>query len=651
VSHHLIDQFRAFLDHLDASDRSDVLVFFTLVSQLEEDCIDELGPRLQRAQTPKGLRLLILEICFYYPWQGWLDCLAKTLRHEPDLEVFAAGARALGRIQVPAAMAILRELHEIRPVEAFQDVVSQVLLESNPREAFAYHLGRLMEGSHSPRVANEAAVQLGRIVGAQDLPQLLVVVHHEDLLIARHALRLIALVPSPEAAEFLLMFLGECHQETLDDRRLKDLVGLLKSPGPTLRPELLNQLGEVFQPRDAAAVQALAALPEGLGPEGSQALQRLLDCAVGQYETCLVESTALVFEGKSAKLHARLGEVTQGMHQRSRRLGFFVDTSAEGLSFMVQHQLMDPGRILPLLAESYRHGTGQEGLSRVLGQLVPARDADLLSLLHLGPDAACRGAALDALGARRDEAFLPFLLQACRDSIVDLAQRAMLALGQLGGAPDAARNLLLSSDPEDARLGIRIAAINRMAGAVDMLLAFLDRNQREELSLEAIEALGQIGEVTCGDRLLDLLHSGQAPRIQLALGRAVRALRQTDQAISLADKASQLRNTALHALATEALIEAYAQAASPLPEGALATLRSQIQPCWNEKDPWAYRGRIVAALEGLRCTSRPFYEEMAALVQSALVDKQSQRVWSTEQLTLASTVLRELNRRAAETAS
>ena len=91
----------------------------------------------------------------------------------------------------------------------FREVVAQVLLESDPAEAFQYHFSRLLQGSARPVDANEGAHQLARLLGPGSLEPLKDGVSHPDPLVFRHALRLICRIPSEDAAIYLLAYLDK----------------------------------------------------------------------------------------------------------------------------------------------------------------------------------------------------------------------------------------------------------------------------------------------------------------------------------------------------------------------------------------------------------------------------------------------------------
>lgn len=648
MAKHPLDQLRSLLDHFEPEDRTDILALFRQVDAAGEEAVDELGPRLQKPVTPRGMRLIIMEVAYYFPWKTWLPFLQKVLRHEADLEVFEVGCQALGRMPSGLATPALRELYDVRHAQAFQEVVSEALMVSDPQEAFAYHFGRLLEGSANTRVANEAAAQLARVVSIEALPQIQVAVQHQDLLIARHALRLVNLIPHADAAEYVLEVFQESHQESLDDRLLKEAVGLVKGQPATLRQDLAALIATAMEGRDGASTATLVSEGEGFSPAAAGAVMALKRVARGTCEPFLLEAYQLAAEGKPAKLLSLASEAADGMHKRGRRLGFAVDTCAEGLGTMVPKKVVARERVLPLLMEAYREVTGREGVAKVLGELVGPEDTALQNLILACPDATSRGAALEAVGARRAEELLPFLVRASQDPIVDLAQRAMLALGHLAGAPGAVLKMLLSASVDDQRLGMKIASVTRMREAVGRLQELLAGSEREDLVLDAAQSLGAIGDVAAAPALLEQLHSGQSVRVQAGLAQALADLADGETVRALAEKARQLKQVPLSLITVEAFALAHGAPDHPLPAESEGLFREQVLACWNAQDPWPLRMRLVQAFGGIVCRSAELLEDLVALVQGALADKRAHSYWSSEDMASVQQVLKDLTRQFQE---
>jgi len=640
-----LDQLRAHLDHLDPEDRFDILRLLRLAAGAGEDTVEELGPRLQKHLTPPPLRALIVELAYYHPFHSWMGYLVKALRHESQLEVFRVGCRALTRQDPKAALEALRELFALRHDPAFQEIVSEALAVADPAEAVAYHYGRLMEGSANTRVSNEAAAQLAALVGPEDVARLVEGVHHPDLLIARHALKLVASILDPEAGAFLLGHLQESHALALGDRVLKDALAAVKGQGPDLRRELKGYLQAVLEDRGGADLETVLSEGEGLSPALATALQSLKAAFRSPCEAFLLEAMQLVAEGKPPRQLQLAAEAGEAFHQRGRRLTYAVDTCAEGLGSLVKARILDRKTVIPALEAAYQAATGRDGVGRVLGLLLREGDSELMDLLLAGPDTVARGAALEAVGSRRDETLLPFLLRACQDPIVDLAQRSMLALGRLAGATGAVLRLIHSESREEVGLGLRIAAINRMESAVDAIRERILREEREDLILDAVEALGAIRAREAGPFLLERLHSGQSPRLQAALAQALATLADPEHALSLAQRARELKSPALSALAVEGFIWAHGLEGPALPTASVAAFRENLMVCWNDKDPWSWRQRLFHHFIHLNAPGA-FLQELAQLLQAFLADKKLHSQWSSDDLASAQGTLKDLQRRA-----
>lgn len=601
-----IDHLRSLLDHFDGTDREQQLAFFKAILGAGVASLQELDGRLPGARAPRPLRQMAMEASFYFPWPEWVPILSRILRYEADFAIFETGTRALGRIGNGEALEALRELIAMRQGTEFKEVIARVLSETDPAEAFNHYLSRLLEGSANPGVANEAAQRLGHLVDGDNLEQLKAVAMHPDLLVFRHALLLIAKVYTPEAAETLLEVFRDNHAEVLADRRLKDALGAIRSSPPAVAR--------------AAAQEARDALKPEADPQG------LVRAFYAQVLAATEEGS------KPGQLLAVLTQTVDAMHLRSRRVAFAIDASAEGLAGMVARGLVDGSRVLDLLVEGYREQTGREGLSRALARLVPPDAVAIHELILGGPDGAQRAVAVEVLGDREEEALQPVLLQACWDPITDIADRALHHLGRLKGAEALAHTLMHSTVPEDLRLGLRLVGEHRYQALVPDLLTMMKSAPREDLVLLAIETLGAVGAAQAAEPLLEMLHSGQSPRLQATLALALRDLRQPVVALMLCAKADELRQSSLHAIAVEALAMAHA-----MPEDALAAsegplLLEQVMKAWRDRNPWSLRLRLVQALQDLQLDHADTWRALADLLQEALSEKRPPGVWPPQEL-------------------
>lgn len=636
-----LDQFRAILDHLDASERADQLLFFRVLNDIGSEAIAEFGPRLNRVSATRGFRQLVFEGCFYYPWPGWVPLLARALRRESDPELFSLGVVSLGSIGGPEALRALKELSQLSTQPGFQERVAGALAQADPSQAWNHHLERLMEGSGNTSVANESARQLGQLVDPSKLDSLKSVLVHPDLLIFRHAVRLLSKIQSDEGASFLAGYLRDCHRETLEDRTFKAALGAFRGLGlEAARDAALARLSAPFAEQEK---ESLERLWMSRGDGAVLVAQGLRERAQGASD-CFMADILLAFaENMSARVQVLLTEALEAMNLRSRRLAFAMDAGAEGLVDMVAGHHLPAEEALAILEAALRHQTGREGVARALAALAPAENAELMDLLIHQSDNACRVAALDVLGERREEALRPVLLRVCRDSISDIAQRAMIHLGKLPGADQVARELLGSGHLEDIRLGIRFIGFHKLSALASELVELVRNSTREELALEALESLGSSASIEVAQELLGLLHSGQNPRMQLALAQSLREMGSADIAKELCAKAEALKSPILHAVALEALIRNQAD----LGPEAIRLILSQVHGAWEGRNPWPNRLKVVLVLPEIRVEDRKLWAELNNLVQTALSDSKLAGGWASPELVKVQIVARELSRRAA----
>ncbi len=633
------------LDRMDPGEPADQLAFFRALDGAGPQGVVEISPRVLRTGCPPLLRSLVMEAACYLPWPEWLPVLSRLLRHETDLARFSLGVEALGRMGGAEALAVLQELARIRGAADFQALVVEVLARADPEQAFRHHLSALLEGSANPGAANDAARQLALLLGPEHLEPLRLAVRHPDLLISRHALRLIQGIPSPEAAAFLLGMLAETLEEIRQDRRLRELAQELRGlPPAELKAAVLARLTE---PLGSLSPEARGHLEEGSGPAALAVLEPLEALVEGPVDHLLVDLLRALLDPKGGRPGAVLAETAEGVQQRARRLGFVVDACAEGLAGMVQRGLLQVEEVVPLLASGVREQLGREGLARALGSLVPCEDAPAWKLLLEQGDAALRAAAVDALGDRRDPGFRPALLMACRDAISEVAQRALVHLGALPDPEGQARAFLAGETLEDRYLGLRFVGLHRLVVLGRELLAQVQEGGREEFTLAVLQALAALGNRELGPDLLELLHSGQGPRLQEALAEALRDLADPPLALSLCERASQLRLPVLQAIALEALARSHRAAGLGLDEVAFAALQEQVMGAWSGRNPWALRLRVVEALAACPGGDPGGWRSLLGLIQDALAERRpgSGPGWSTEEAGRVQMVLRELQKR------
>lgn len=612
--------FEMFLDRLDPAWRGDQLAFFRTLAEVGRGAVPELAERVLKASCPAALRQLVLEASFYHPWPEWIPVTSRLLRHEKDPAIFESGARAFGRMGTPEALAVLRELSQTRATQPFRDILDLVLRESDPGEAFQHHFARLLQGSAQPADANEGAHQLAKLLSPEALEPIRTLTAHPDLLVYRHALRLLGQIQSPEAADCLLGLLEEAHQDAMADREVRTQLTAFRSMArPDVQAQVLQLLSQRREATDpAAAVDLASGQPDRI----QSATRALRDAEPDLFDTFLLDTLAASQEEKPAHLARHLGQAGDQAAQRARRLEFALDATAQGLADLAGQGFIDPQRLLGPLAECLRRNTGRTGVASALARLVPVDSEELLDLLVQEPDGALRLAALDVLGERRDPALRNTLLKLRRDPISDLAQRALWHLGQLPEPEALALERLELPDPEEIKVGLRFIAMHQLEGLTPRLLELVASEPQEPILLAALETLGALGSPQAVDPLLALLHSGQNARVQAALGQALRDLGDAEAASALCAKAAELGSPELQTLAVEALARAYGTASQPLPLAKTHALDSTLRAAWNARNTsWALRARLGEALAALHLEHLPTWIDFTNLVQETLHEK------------------------------
>jgi HEAT repeat protein len=619
-----VNDFCTILDRMDAAEPSHQLLYFRGLNEVGAEALPELAERAGKAAATPAFCQLVYESSFYYPSPAWLPVLSRMLRHESDLQMFEVGLRAISRVGGSKAVTALMELSRLRSAPEFKQAVSEMLAKADPEQAFKHHLAGLLEGSANPRVANEAASQLEDLVNESHLEALQAAIQHPDLLVFRHAIRLLARIPASAAAECLAKLLEAYHREALGDREIKELLPDFHS----LSREEATQKATA----QLALVREKRGLPDASG--GGAPAQ-----ATGSTDDFLVRVLAALRENGPTQFSKLLTEVGEEIHLRARRLSFALDNGAMGLVQMVRSGFYPLEKALPLLEAAVRENTGREGMVRAFASLVPAEETERLDLVILHPEGAMRAIAVEALGERKEEALRPTLLKACHDSIADIALQALEHLGRLPGAESVGRELLQASTLEEIRLGIRFIGMHRMTHLAPELIALIRDGEREEITLLAAEALGHLESSEVAEALLELLHSGQSPQLQKILARSIGLQKLPGVALALCGKADELKQVEIHALAAEALCHG----PQPLDTMAGQELTRQVRAAWNGKDPWPLRLRLISAFHEAMLIDKEQRRDFASLVHQTLAEKRPSNAWSPEDLAKVMGIAKDLS--------
>lgn len=636
--------YEMFLDRLDPTWRGDQLAFFKIAAGAGPDGVEELATRLHRVSCPAALKQLALEVSYYFPWPEWAPVVDRMLKHEKDLGLFETGVRALGRIRTPESLEALRGLSLSRATPGFREIVAQVLQESDPAEAFQHHFSRLLKGSSQAAEANEGAHQLAKLLNQDSLEPLKAGLSHPDPLVYRHALRLICQIPTPQAAAFLHGYFRETHDEALDDREARSVLGSFRTmPRPEVQEKTLKLLSERWLERQPEALAELTSGQADRIPAGVEALRKT---ATGILDTFLLDTLLAAIHEKPATLAKFLTQAGDEAQQRARRIDFAMDAAAQGLAALAERRLIQGDSLLPDLAKSLRESTGNAGVAGALARLVPTGAQELLDLLMSQQEGTVRSAAMEILGGRKDPGFRDALLRLRRDAISEIADRTLWHLGQLPDAEGMARSFLGNPDPEEVQVGLRFIAMHSLQGLVPDLLEVAAKESREAVLIAVLGTLGKLASPESVEPLLALLHSGTAPRIQTALGEALRDLGHAEGAFALCARAKELNSAALHTLAVEALARAHGDPAHPMPASGSEPLLKAVQTAWADRHPWPYRRRIADALLALQAADAGIWSQAAELIQATLAEKRNPGAVASEDLSHLNTCARALTQKA-----
>ncbi len=182
---------------------------------------------------------------------------------------------------------------------------------------------------------------------------------------------------------------------------------------------------------------------------------------------------------------------------------------------------------------------------------------------------------------------------------------------------------------------------------VPELLVRLKGAAREDLVLHLVQTLGAVAAIETAQPLLDMLHSGQSPRLQLAVAQALGGLRTPETALALCAKADDIKLPALHVVAVEALAGACREPWGPMPPEGGPALAEQVRRAWNDRSPWAARLQVVQVLQGVDLDAPAVWQDLAGLVNEALGEKRSPTAWTADELHQVQAAAREFARRGS----
>lgn len=644
-----LDELRGWLESPMETDAGAQVRLNQLLQQLRQLALPELGSRLVKPSTPPTLKRFLFSLTAKFDWPEWVPWLLQVLQHEADLGVFDEGCAALGRLELRSAREALQKLETQRTDPDRQLILRRELGTADPQQPLSFYLGRLLEGEANPRLAHQGARGLALVAELGDLPALWEALPGADPLAFRLLLRAVTELPGePQGALLLGLF-----QETL--QTLEDLESL----------EALTQQVQVGARTAARSVlvAALAARMGGQHPDVIRALQEALDAgeeghpippverlreeAKGPYERFVTDSLIVLLEGKVARFSALVTEAQDTAIRQQASLGLTLNLVCEALVHRVTAGSLASGQAVPILQDAFDRFAHSEGLDHAFCRLVPATDESALGRVLAVSDPKRRLACLDVLGAREEDALVPFFMRAMQDGIVEVGHRAMHHLGKLPSSFPAVMGLFQSGQPEQIRTALRIFTVNGTKAAAEPLMAFLRTDVRDDLLLEAVEALGATHCPSASTVLLDLLHDGKPARLQEALVEALAGLATPEAGLGLLTKSAHLKLSQVLIRALEGLLAAFPGFECPLPVECLPSLEQLITRCCDDREGEGQRLRAILATQHLYCFDQGLYSRLKDSFSDFLFDLRTKGDWDRDTNDRVAAIVKELGRRSA----
>jgi hypothetical protein len=644
-----LDELRAWLDNHQETDAASQVRLHQLLQQLRQKALRELGIRLAEPATPVALKRLILGLPAKFDWPEWVPWLLQALQRESDLGVFDEGCLALGRLEIRSARKALQQLALQRTDPDRQLILRRELGSEEPLPSISFCLGRLLEGETNPRLAHQGARGLAALAEAEDLPSLWGAIPGADPLSLRLLLRAVAELPGEGPGSLFLNLFQETIEALQDLEALEDLAHRLP-PGArgTAKGDLAKVLATRMGDRHEGEIRALQlALDADGNGNPLPHLDGIRDQAKGPYERFLVESLTALVEGKVARFSAMVTEAQETAAKQQVSLGITLNQVCEGLGRQVEEGRLAHALVVPRLREACAHYSHSEGLDHAYCSLVPPTDTTGMEWILGVSDPKRRSACLDALGAREEDALVPFFLRAMQDDIVEVGHRAMHHLGKLPSSLPSIMEMFHSSQPDQVRTALRIFAVNGTKAATEPLTAFLKSDVRDDLLLDAVEALGAIRSPTACPALLDLLHDGKPARLQEALVEALAELATPESGLGLLAKSTHLKLPQVLIRALEGLLAAFSGFEHPLPQEALPALEELIRRCCDAREGEGQRLRAILATQNLYCFDQELYTRLKDLFSDFLFDLRTKGDWDRETNDRVAAVVKELGRRSA----
>lgn len=643
-----LDGLRALLAEYSEGDANFQVRVTQTMQALKRQALPVLGAALRQPTSSKSLKRFIIGLVARFDWPEWTPHLKRALLAEGDLGVFDEGCAALGSLATRESLEALEEIQKARADQDRQVILGRELSLYQSPQGFGHYLGRLMEGSTNPRLAAQGARFLAVMVEDSQLPALSEAFRDGDELSQRLTLRVLAELGGGQARDWLTSLLDQVREEILDNLALKEVLHRAHTlPRASIRDEFLRMVQIRFQGGLGATLTGVMNRIEQGEAEASDVMEPLRQVARGHLEGFLTEGLQLLLESKVARFSAYLSESTDASEARETLLAQRADQVAELLAWRVDRGLSTVGEVLPSMGQAFSAKVGGDALIYAFLRHLPATETAHLEAILAEPDLRRRQQCLDALGSREDDALTEFFLRATQDPIVEVGQVAMHHLGKLPGSFPALMALFESDQPDQVRRAVRAFGENQTHLASEPLVDFVRRDHpREDLLVEAVEALAHLRYPAAAPALLELLHDGKPLTLQMALSKALGMIGTPQASLGLLEKAAALKPPQVLIHCLEGTLSAFTGFERPLPAEAMPALVQLVERCCDEREGEGQRLRAMLAMQGLYVFDRNVYEKLKDRFGDFLFEMRTKESWDRENNDAVAGVIKELGRRS-----
>jgi len=593
-----------------------------------------LGEFLKKPGT-SGLRRAVLPAVAKHDWPEWTYLLFDILSKEPELTVFDEGCAALGQLGTKSSWKTLQRLKTVRTARDHQIILDRELndLESK-KQPIAYYMGRIMEGESNPKLSAAGARMLAVLMGPQDVSALIQAYHDGDLVVKQHILRIMPCFQCPEANSFLAYTLKNTANDSLESRKLLDIVQRLGNmPKPSAKQECQKLVVDIFREQAKSLVGELNIALGQDGTDASHIFDALEELAVTTASTILLEALRLLVEGKMARFSVVIAERATEIEKQLSDQEAVLDYIAAALARLVGDGGAEPADVLPYFRDVFHLKLGGPLFLESYATLVSHQDVEILDELLADPEYERRFVIVDTIGAKEDDHYVDFFLKAIRDSIIDVGQRAVQHLGKLHRGREIFFEYFNSGETEKMRQAMWGFTEIQMQESADLLIDFIHKDLTGEapvkggLLVEAANALASLRVERAAPLMLEMLHDGQSLQLQVALAEALAALQTPESALGLLVKSANLRHLEVLFVVLEGSLVPFNSFTNAFPMEHYEEFAKLLERCCGDGSGHGNTFRALCSVEKLYILDLSKYERLVDRISEYLSVMRTKEAW------------------------